>query len=194
MEPQRRKSLVEAAIHMIGEQGSLDVPVKQIALRAGMSSGLAFHYFGDKEQIMAEAMRHLLRELGSTLVHLQGNAGTPAARVNAVFEACFGNDQFDKNTVSAWLVFYCHARRSPQLARLYAIYSCRLRSNLLADLKHLQPVQQAEDTTNMLSALIDGLYIQQALNPKGAIPATAIGLCSRLLASRLSLPVSNKEH
>jgi TetR/AcrR family transcriptional repressor of bet genes len=45
-EPLRRKALVAATVDVIGEAGSLDVTGGQIAIRAGMSSALAHHYFG----------------------------------------------------------------------------------------------------------------------------------------------------
>ena len=60
MEPIRKAALVQATIAEIGRAGSLDVTVAQIARRAGMSSALAHHYFGSKEQIFLAAMRHVL--------------------------------------------------------------------------------------------------------------------------------------
>ena len=60
MEPIRREALVRATIAEIGRAGSLDVTVAQIARRAGMSSALAHHYFGSKEQMFLAAMRHVL--------------------------------------------------------------------------------------------------------------------------------------
>ena len=60
MEPIRRQALVEATIAEIGAVGTLDVTVAQIARRAGMSSALAHHYFGGKEQIFLAAMRHVM--------------------------------------------------------------------------------------------------------------------------------------
>ena len=62
MEPIRRAALVEATIAAIGEAGSLDVTVSQIAKRAGMSSALAHHYFGGKDQIFMAAMQQILRD------------------------------------------------------------------------------------------------------------------------------------
>ncbi|WP_295317559.1 TetR family transcriptional regulator, partial [Roseobacter sp.] len=50
MEPIRRSALVDATIAEIGVRGSLDVTVGQIARRAGMSTALAHHYFGGKDQ------------------------------------------------------------------------------------------------------------------------------------------------
>ncbi|MEJ1999680.1 MAG: TetR family transcriptional regulator, partial [Maritimibacter sp.] len=52
MEPIRRAALVKSAIAEIGEAGSLDVTVSRIAKRAGVSSALAHHYFGGKEDLL----------------------------------------------------------------------------------------------------------------------------------------------
>ena len=65
MEPIRRTALVEATIAEIGAKGSLDVTVGQIAKRAGMSSALAHHYFGGKDQIFLAAMQQILRDFGA---------------------------------------------------------------------------------------------------------------------------------
>ena len=64
MEPIRKAALVKATIVEIGRAGSLDVTVSQIAKRAGMSSALAHHYFGSKEEIFLAAMRHILSLYG----------------------------------------------------------------------------------------------------------------------------------
>ena len=60
MEPIRRQALVKATIAEIGQHCTLDVTVSQIARRAGMSSALAHHYFGGKEQIFVAAMRYTM--------------------------------------------------------------------------------------------------------------------------------------
>ena len=65
MEPIRKAALVKATIVEIGRAGSLDVTVSQIAKRAGMSSALAHHYFGSKEEIFLAAMRHILSLYGA---------------------------------------------------------------------------------------------------------------------------------
>ena len=68
MEPKRRAALVSAVIDEIGEAGSLDVTVSKIAKRAGMSSGLAHHYFGSKDQMLIAAMRHILKVFSQRVV------------------------------------------------------------------------------------------------------------------------------
>ena len=68
MEPIRRQALIDATILEIGEVGSLEVTVGRIARRAGVSSGLAHHYLGGKDQILLAAMRHILKIFGDSLI------------------------------------------------------------------------------------------------------------------------------
>lgn len=52
MAESRRRELIGAALSEISDRGSLDVTVAQIASRAGVSSALAHHYFGGKEDLI----------------------------------------------------------------------------------------------------------------------------------------------
>ena len=116
-EPERRKALIHAAIDVIGEHGSLDVPVKVIAEQAGMSPALAFHYFGHKDEIIVETMRYLLRELSNSVVTELQRAQTPFDRIDGIIRSSFAPGQFDRKTTAAWLVFYLKAYSAPAAAR-----------------------------------------------------------------------------
>ncbi|GIL01446.1 MAG: HTH-type transcriptional regulator BetI [Alphaproteobacteria bacterium] len=186
-EPLRRQSLIDAAIATIGEQGSLDVSVKRIAGRAGMSPALAFHYFGDKDEIILATMRHLLREFSRQVTEGLKHADGPRGRVEAVIEASFGADQFARTTIAAWLVFYLHAYSSPPAARLLGIYTRRLRSNLVDALRQLLPVAEAAVAAETLAAIIDGLYVRHALRTGGPDAGKAIRICRTCLDRHLGL-------
>ncbi|WP_415144334.1 choline-responsive transcriptional repressor BetI [Limimaricola cinnabarinus] len=163
MEPIRRAALVKATIEEIGERGSLDVTVAQIARRAGMSSALAHHYFGNKDNIFLAAMRHLLTEYSAEVrAALIAAKGDPRGRVAALLRANFGPSNFRSEVVAAWLNFYVLARTSPAAARLLRIYHRRLRSNLAHDLRPLLGAG-AIDAAERLAALIDGMYLKQGL-------------------------------
>ena len=177
VETERRQSLVKAAIEVIGRTGSLDVPVKDIARKAGMSPALAFHYFGDKDEIITATMRHLLRALTGEFARGLAGRTDPLARVEAVIEASFAASQFDRNTVAAWLVFYVHAFQAKGAARLLTIYSARLDSNLRHALRGLFDDAKAERVAAGLAALIDGLYVRHALRRTGPDRTEAIALC-----------------
>ena len=183
MEPIRRAALVEATIAEIGAAGSLDVTVSQIARRAGVSSALAHHYFGGKDQIFVAAMRHILREYSAEVRADLSKAKTPAARARAIIRANFAASCFDPATVSAWMTFYVQAQTNPDALRLLAIYQNRLRSNLTHALRPL--CANPTDAAATLAALIDGLYIRAALTAPDADPeGRALALLTTLTAGK----------
>lgn len=186
MQTQRRQDLVAAALEVIGEAGTLDVPVKEIATRAGMSPALAFHYFGGKDGIVLETMRHLLRDYSREVGKRLAGAASPRERLEAVVGANFAPSQFDRCAAAAWLVFYLRAYSSPAAARLLSIYTARLRSNLLHPLRILLPGEQAEAAAEGLAALIDGIYIRQILRPAGPSDEEAIALCRQYIAALIA--------
>ncbi len=186
-EPERRDALIHSAVELIGERGSLDVTVKDIAKRAGMSSALAFHYFGDKDEIFNQTMRHLLRELGQDASRRLKEAEKPAEKIDAIIQASFSTEQFDRKTVAAWLIFYVRAFSSPMPAKLLSIYTRRTRSNLLFALKKLVPEQDATRIAEGLGAMIDGLYIRHGLAAEGPQAREATALCRDYVDKQLAV-------
>ncbi len=162
MEPIRKEALVKATIHEIGRTGSLDVTVSQIAKRAGMSSALAHHYFGSKEQIFLAAMRHILTLYGAEVRGALAMAEGPRDRVRAIVRASFSALNFRREVIGSWLNFYVLAQTQPEAKRLLRIYQRRLRANLMHDLRTLVG-DRAGSVADSLAALIDGVYIRHAL-------------------------------
>jgi len=170
MEPVRRKALVDAALHVIGDQGTLSVTMSDIARQAGVSAALAHHYFGSKEQLLVETVRSLLKQLRDDTVTELRAAATPRDRLSAIVRVSFQADQFAPETIAAWLAFYSEAQRSEETRRFLVIYARRLHSNLVANLKQLCVADDAQRIAEGTAAMIDGLYIRRAL---GSSPVTA---------------------
>ena len=185
MEPIRRSALVEATISEIGERGTLDVTVSQIAKRAGMSSGLAHHYFGSKEQMFAAAMRHILTLYGAEVRGAMAMAKSPRERIEAIIRASFGVAQFRPEMVSAWLNFYVQAQKSQAARRLLHIYQRRVRSNLHHAFRQIAGAE-ALTLTRGLAAMIDGLYIRQALRADLMSPGAAVDVLMHYLDTSLA--------
>lgn len=184
MEPLRRRALIDAAIHAIGERGTLDVTMTDIAGRAGVSPALAHHYFGAKDALLFATMRHILSELGRDL--RKAVAGLEGVeRLRAVIAVNFSSKQFRPEIIAAWLAFYVEAQRTPALRRLLRVYARRLHSNLVFALKPLMSAAAAERTAEGIAALIDGLYIRRALKDGPPDAASAIALVEDYLSLRL---------
>ena len=162
MEPLRRAALIEATIEEVGRAGTLDVTVAQIARRAGVSSALAHHYFGGKEQLFCAAMQHILKLYGASVRGALAEADAPRARLEGIVRASFEPANFRREVIAAWMNFYVQAQVSGQVRRLLSIYQRRMRSNLLHALRPLAG-DRAPSIAETLAALIDGIYIRAAL-------------------------------
>ncbi len=184
MEPIRKAALVNATIVEIGRAGSLDVTVSQIARRAGMSSALAHHYFGGKEQMFLAAMRHILTLYGAEVRGALALAEGPLGRVEAVLRASFSAANFRRETVSAWLNFWVLAQSVPEARRLLSVYQRRLRSNLLAGLRPVAG-DRAAALAEGLGALVDGLYLREVLKDGPPDAAAAVGTARAYLLAQL---------
>lgn len=189
MEHLRRRELIDAAIRTIGQRGSLDVTVAQIAHEAGVSPALAHHYFGGKDKLILATMRHLLRELGQDLNAAIGQAETPQARIAAIIAVNFSASQFTQETIAAWLTFYVHAQQSEDTRRLLRIYARRLHSNLVFALEQLTSREQAHRIAEGAGAMIDGLYIRHALGADAPDAGRATALVEDYIAVQLSSPL-----
>ncbi|MFN0114893.1 MAG: choline-responsive transcriptional repressor BetI [Paracoccaceae bacterium] len=185
MQPIRREALVRATIAEIGRIGTLDVTVAQIARRAGMSPALAHHYFGSKEQIFLAAMRHVMAIYGAEVRGALAAATSARNRVEGIVRASFSTGSFRRDSVSAWLNFYVLAQTNPEARRLLQVYQRRLRSNLVDALRRLLG-GRAADVAGRVGAMIDGVYIREALRgdtPDGARAASEVlGYLERELA------------
>lgn len=162
MEPLRRAALIDATIAEIGAAGSLDVTVAKIAKRAGMSSALAHHYFGGKDDIFLAAMRQVLTDYGQEVLNRLKSAETSEDRIRAIVEGAFAPSNFSASTVSAWLNFYVLAMSSDDARRLHRIYKSRLRSNLTDAFRPLVG-ERASALADRAAQMIDGVYLNHGL-------------------------------
>ena len=184
MEPIRKAALVNATIVEIGHAGSLEVTVSQIARRAGMSSALAHHYFGSKDEMFLAAMRHVLTLYGAEVRGALAVAQGPEARLRGILAASFSAGNFRREVVGAWLNFWVMAQTQPGARRLLAVYQRRLRSNLLSCLRPLAGAR-AEAIADGLGALIDGVYLREVLKSGEPDRAAAVSVTLAYLRAEL---------
>lgn len=164
MQPVRRRQLIEATIQSISEVGFEQTTVARIARLAKVSPGIVHHYFGGKNELLEASMRELLEQFRASVVRALSGASAPRERVDALLDANFGDDQFQPSVVAAWLAFWAQAQHTPALLRLQQINARRLRSNLRHALRPLLPDREVASVADGLAAMVDGLYLNCALD------------------------------
>lgn len=183
-EPIRKAALIQATIACVGEARSLEVTVASIAKRAGMSSALAHHYFGSKEQIFLAAMRSILTGYGHEVRQALHDVNGAEARLRAIVTGSFAPSSFRREAISAWLNFYVLAQKNADARRLLGIYQRRLQSNLVFNLRPLVG-GHAVAVAQGLGALIDGVYIRAALVDGPSDRDAAVGIIMEYLDREL---------
>ena len=180
---ERRRALVEATIASLKRHGHEGLSVRRIAAQAGVSIGLINHHFPNKDALVAESYRQFSRQLAAGFqAAVERAARAPRARLSAFIEAVFARPNLDPRVLTAWVVFWGLFRQSPEIRRAHRDegrgYGA-LPGLLLRDLlkQRGRPASRARAATIGLTALLDGLWLEWCLDPKGFRRAEAIALC-----------------
>jgi TetR/AcrR family transcriptional repressor of bet genes len=177
----RQQEIIDAAIDVIGEVGLSGTTLNMIGKRAGLSAPLMVHYFEDKSLIIAASMRRLSAVLGHEFLQRIGPKTGPAERLDALIDACFSTVNFEHGRMRAWLEFWLHIPRKPNLKRLHRAIASRFWSNIRFAFAGLVPKAAVDDGVQGLSALIDGFWWRIAIDPESVDLAQAKRICRRFV-------------
>ncbi|MGQ0430600.1 MAG: transcriptional regulator BetI [Gammaproteobacteria bacterium] len=190
----RRQALVDAAIESLKRHGHDGLSVRRIAARAGVSIGLINHHFPSKDALVAESYRQFSRQLASGFQAAVDRAPRePRARLSAFIAAVFSKPNLDPQVLTAWVVFWGLFRQSPELRRTHQEEGRgygELPGLLLRELLKGpgRPRIEARIATIGLTALLDGLWLEWCLDPRGFRPAEAVALCENWVDSQVTAP------
>jgi AcrR family transcriptional regulator len=77
--------ILEAGAQEFGKKGMADATMGAIALRAGISKQLVYHYYRNKEDLYCEVMQNLGKELHAPYFKTDFDSMSPAAAIEAFF-------------------------------------------------------------------------------------------------------------
>lgn len=196
----RRRALMEGTIASLARHGVGGTTVQTITEEAGVSRGLIGHYFASKDELIAEAFRHLFTEVGGKVAQEAARRGREraTARLLAFPEALFSPKVFTPRNRHAFLSFW-HEVRFNDLVRkanreLYRDYIERM-TDLFARAAAEQGVTiDARASALGLVALTDGLWLGLSIHDRVMSSAQATDLCQAYLRDRLELagPISDQ--
>ena len=189
----RRRQILDAAVHVIAEQGLCDTGIKDVAERAGTSPALVIYYFSTKDQLLREALthaeRHFYDETAGAL------AALPSARdrlVRLVQFSC-GVGEVPQSFLEEWVLWldlWARAPRDPDVARDREAHDRRWRHTIAGIVRQGQAAAEfaavdADDFSLRLAALIDGLAIQVVLGDPEVPAERMFDLCMATCAREL---------
>ncbi|HJR21038.1 MAG TPA: TetR family transcriptional regulator C-terminal domain-containing protein [Dongiaceae bacterium] len=167
----RRADLVQAAIRCLAEGGMAAFKMERIAAEAGVSLGLLSHYFKSKTELLTEVYRAALYDdVNRKITELDNRdaVGSAAERLCRVVDAIVDPDYLKPANLTVWLALWGEIVVNPELRLAHrTLYRSYLKSlsvliGEVADQR--QRRVNAAEIARSLQALIDGLFLERALD------------------------------
>jgi AcrR family transcriptional regulator len=197
----RREQMLRAALDVIADRGYADTRIADVAERTGISPALVIYYFKTKDQLLAEAIR--FAEDGWYAEGQRRLAALPsaAARIEEIVAmTCLPEaDTESHDSWLLWLDFWALAARSPQVAELRQKADERWRDLIVSLVRTGQEAGEfravdPDDFAVLLSALLDGLAIQIALDDPVVGPERSFELSMAFIAGQLGFAWNGGRH
>lgn len=167
----RRADLVQAAIRCLSAGGMSAFKMERIAAEAGVSLGLMSHYFRDKNELLREVYQAALyADVNRKIAELSDRAapGTSAERLCRIVDAIIDPDYLKLSNLTVWLALWGEIVVNPALRRahrtLYRSYLASLAALIETVARERKRALDATEIARSLQALIDGLFLERALD------------------------------
>jgi AcrR family transcriptional regulator len=167
----RRADLVRAAIRCLSEGGMSAFKMERIAAEAGVSLGLLPHYFTTKDALLTEVYRAALYDdVMGKIAELDDRqaAGAPAERLCRIVDAIIDPEYLKPANLTVWLALWGEIVVNPALRRahrtLYRSYLNSLAGLIGRVAAERRRTVHAAEIARSLQALIDGLFLERALD------------------------------
>lgn len=183
----RRTALIDATAACLAEDGLAATNVRAICARAGVSPGLLRHYFGGIDDLVAATYDATSERMDAIFARAVDDAkDEPRARLLAYLTASFRPPVTDPELLGAWTAFWALARSDARMiaihAESYAGYRARM-GDLLGACGVAAP--EAERLAIMLTAMVDGLWLELSLDATSFGAAAAAEMIERAVEALL---------
>lgn len=181
---ERRALLVDAGLKCLAEGGILAFTVDNICRVAGTSRGLIVHHFGSKDALLAAvyaaAYDRLLGRVTQQDVPLS---------LTALVEAIFSASSFNRESLNIWLALWGQIATSPALQaehrKHYALYRESVARAIGEAARTKGITVDSYDLAVGFISLVDGLWLEQCIDPSLLSATRAKEICFRYLESAL---------
>ncbi|GGJ55616.1 TetR family transcriptional regulator [Sphingopyxis bauzanensis] len=179
----RRGDLIDATAACLAEVGMTGTSVRAICARAGVSPGLLRHYFAGIDDLVAATYEATSDRMDAIFAEAVAGAGTdPHAQLLAYLTASFRPPVTDPELLGAWTAFWALARSNARMANIHADSYAGYRARL-GELLTACGAADAERLAIMLTAMVDGLWLELSLDAESFGAEAAVAMVERAVAA-----------
>lgn len=201
---QRRLQLIRSTIESIAKRGFADTTLADVAMGAGLSTGIVNFHFKNKDTLLFETLRYLAEEYQNIWKRALDKAH-PAApeQLRALVLCDIDPVVCNRKKIATWYAFWGEAKSRPTYLKLcdsgdaehFAAMQA-LCAKLIVDGEYAG--LDADQVALGLEAITDGLWQDLLLDPKNFDRARARNICETFLASlfpkHFTLPQKADKH
>jgi AcrR family transcriptional regulator len=170
---ERRREILEAAVHVIADRGICDTRISDVADRVGTSSALIIYYFGSKDELLTEALAFAEDRFYLESFHELAMLDRPTDRLARLIEmsTTLAGDEVTSGDWALWIELWSRALRHPDASKKREALDRRWRSTIAGIVREGQQTGEfagvdPDAFAILLASLIDGLAIQVVLGDK----------------------------
>jgi AcrR family transcriptional regulator len=168
---EKAQRIVAAMRHSVASRGTAGSTFERVSREAGVSRGLLHYYFGTKEKLLVEAVRHDCELRLERLEHQLAGASTAEAFVALMAQSLEETIRKEPDFVTLVFELFTLSRRNADIAVEFAGLQRRMREHLAGMLScaqdegvlalHAEPEAVAE----ILFSLADGFALRMLAEP-----------------------------
>ena len=167
----RRQQILSAAMLCFGKRGFHRTSMHDISAEAGISVGLIYRYFKNKEEVIAALAAEHKKHIASVITRA-GEAPTLLEAMEILFTSHCGEKS--PQIISAFVVdLFAEASRNPQVAKVVRNVA-KAKADGVADLiarspeaRHIAPGLDPHEVAEMIFAVNDGTMMRSLFRTAG---------------------------
>ncbi|MET0896367.1 MAG: TetR/AcrR family transcriptional regulator [Mycobacterium sp.] len=197
----RRVQMLRAAAELICERGFSETRIADVAKRAGVSSALVIYYFGTRDRLLVDALRHSEESFYEAAEAMLAEVSSLRDRLSLLIRwTCVPEGDGADEIPGAWGLWFdlwAQAFRHDEVKAGRIELDARWRRMII---DALESAESGERNTKVdarmfaleFAALLDGLSIQVALEDPDVDSEVAYQIAMRFAERELDLPPQKK--
>jgi AcrR family transcriptional regulator len=188
----RRIQMLRAAAELICERGFSETRISDVAKRAGVSSALVIYYFGTRDRLLVDALRHSEESFYEAAEQMLAEVPSVRERLSLLIQwTCVPEAENEiPGAWGLWFDLWAQAFRHDEVKAGRVELDARWRRMIVDTVESadLKSDVDAKMFALEFSALLDGLSIQVALEDPEVDSKVAYEIAMRFAERELDLP------
>ena len=155
----RRHELEKATYEVVDLVGVRQLTIQRVAAHAGVSKGIAHHYFQNKDELLFAAVRYANRIFAKHFLHLLATIRSPTERLWTIIDTQLSEEFLTPNYLRPYLSVLEAGFRNKKIRNIYSITDRRGRSNLAFALRSLMDGQDVQSVAATIWSFIEGAWL-----------------------------------